>query len=133
MGEGGQDVLLTAMLLLVPSIIAWYTHRHSCPVPYLGRPAIRCYFQSPDMPTKPRETIQEITSSHPSDPKSPFFGMEMKPLARVYLTRQRLYEKSCSDDTPGGATDDDLGSNEHVASGGMSFIVMRSCMASAPE
>lgn len=74
-------------------------------------------YLSPDMPTKPRETIQGITSSYPSDPRSPFFGVEMKPLAHVYLTRQRLYEKSCSDDIPGGATDDDSGLDERTASG----------------
>ncbi|KAJ9594398.1 hypothetical protein L9F63_014188, partial [Diploptera punctata] len=54
---------------------------------------------SPDMPTTPREPIRRITSSYPNDPKSPFFdptGEEMKPLARLYLTRQRLYEKSCT-------------------------------------
>lgn len=33
--------------------------------------------------------------------RSPFYdptGDEMKPLARLYITRQRLYEKSCLDD-----------------------------------
>jgi hypothetical protein len=74
------------------------------------------------MPTKPRETIRNITSSYPNDSKSPFFGVEMKPLARLYLTRQRLYEKSCSDDTPGGASDDDSGLDENT-SGGTSFSV----------
>ena len=75
------------------------------------------------MPTKPRETIQEITSSYPSDPRSPFFGVEMKPLARVYLTPQRLYEKSCSDENLGGTNDDDSGFEDPTASGGMAFVV----------
>jgi hypothetical protein len=75
------------------------------------------------MPTKPHETIQEITSSYPSDPRSPFFGVEMKPLARVYLTRQRLYEKSCSDENLGGANDDDSGFDDPTASGGMASAV----------
>jgi hypothetical protein len=74
------------------------------------------------MPTKPRETIQEITSSYPSDSSSPFFGDEVKPLARVYLARQRLYEKSCSDDL-GESTEDDFGYNDPTASGGMAFAV----------
>jgi hypothetical protein len=85
------------------------------------------------MPTKPRETIKEITSSYPGDAGSPFFGVEMKPLARVYLTRQRLYEKSCSDDTPGEVTDDYSGVEEHTASGGMSFVVTSPCTTGAPE
>jgi hypothetical protein len=75
------------------------------------------------MPTKPRETIQEITSSYPGDSRSPFFGVELKPLARVYLTRQRLYEKSCSDENLGGANDDDSGFEDPTASGGMSVAV----------
>jgi hypothetical protein len=77
------------------------------------------------MPTKPRETIQKISPNYPNDPKSPFFGVEMKPLARLYLTRQRLYEKSCSDDTPGGAPDDDSGLDEYTASGGTSLLVFQ--------
>ncbi|KAF4523631.1 hypothetical protein B566_EDAN010140 [Ephemera danica] len=56
---------------------------------------------SPDSPTTPRDSIRRITSSFPNDPKSPFYdptGEEMKPLARLYLTRQRLYEKSCAEE-----------------------------------
>ncbi|XP_054267798.1 spondin-1-like isoform X2 [Macrosteles quadrilineatus] len=56
---------------------------------------------SPDQQTVPRDKIRRITSSFPNDPKSPFYdpsGAEMKPLARLYLTRQRLYEKTCDDE-----------------------------------
>jgi hypothetical protein len=74
------------------------------------------------MPTKPRETIQKISSSYPNDPKSPFFGVEMKPLARLYLTRQRLYEKSCLDDSTGGAPDDDSALDETTATGGTALL-----------
>ncbi|XP_069679173.1 spondin-1-like isoform X2 [Periplaneta americana] len=73
---------------------------------------------SPDMPTSPREVIRRITSSFPNDPRSPFYdptGSEMKPLARLYLTRQRLYEKSCSDDP--SATSLDYESGESTDSG----------------
>ena len=67
------------------------------------------------MPTTPREPIRRITSSYPNDPKSPFFdptGDEMKPLARLYLTRQRLYEKSCTEDGEGTDTEEDSKSVE---------------------
>lgn len=53
---------------------------------------------SPDHPSTPRNTIRRIKSTSPNDPRSPFFdpsGEEMKPLARLYLSRQRLYEKPC--------------------------------------
>lgn len=62
--------------------------------------------QSPDSPTDPQEPIRRITSSYPNDSKSPFYdpsGLDMKPLARLYLNRQRLYEKACknaSEDAP---------------------------------
>jgi hypothetical protein len=47
----------------------------------------------------------------------------MKPLARVYLTRQRLYEKSCSDENTGGTSDDDSGFDDPTTSVGMAFAV----------
>lgn len=49
----------------------------------------------------------------------------MKPLARLYLTRQRLYEKSCSDDTTGGVPDDDSGLDDYTISGGISLLVFQ--------
>ncbi|KAK9508658.1 hypothetical protein O3M35_006166 [Rhynocoris fuscipes] len=58
-------------------------------------------YTSPDQPTEPRDHIRRITSTFPADPRSPFYdplGEEMKPLARLHLIRQRLYEKSCSDE-----------------------------------
>uniref|UniRef100_A0A8D8Q115 Spondin-1 n=1 Tax=Cacopsylla melanoneura TaxID=428564 RepID=A0A8D8Q115_9HEMI len=51
---------------------------------------------SPDQPTMPRESISRMNNTYPED--SPFYdptGPEMKPLARLYLSRQRLYDKSC--------------------------------------
>lgn len=50
--------------------------------------------------TNPREKIVRITSSDPADPRSPFYdptGARMKPLARVVISRQRVYEKACTD------------------------------------
>lgn len=57
-------------------------------------------YVSANSATIPREKIRRITSSYPSDPKSPFYdptGQPMKPLAQLTVTRQRVYEKSCSD------------------------------------
>ena len=54
--------------------------------------------QSPNQPSSPRQPIKRIKSNNPNDPRSPFYdksGAEMKPLARLYLSRQRLYEKIC--------------------------------------
>ncbi|XP_026469227.1 spondin-1-like isoform X2 [Ctenocephalides felis] len=70
---------------------------------------------SPDQPTNPRDVIRRIRANYPNDPRSPFYdpsGGEMKPLARLHLARQRLYEKACEnsvdnipeeDDDPSGA------------------------------
>ncbi|XP_076067387.1 spondin-1-like [Oratosquilla oratoria] len=57
-------------------------------------------YMSPNQATIPRERIRRITSSYPNNPESPFYdpsGTPMKPLARLTVTRQRVYEKSCSD------------------------------------
>lgn len=54
---------------------------------------------SPDQPTLPQDAIRRIRTNFPNDPRSPFYdptGAEMKPLARLYLSRQRLYERDCS-------------------------------------
>ncbi|XP_046394012.1 spondin-1-like isoform X2 [Ischnura elegans] len=66
-------------------------------------------YVSPDSPTQPQDAIRRITSSFPNDARSPFYdptGAEMKPLARLSLSRQRLYEKTC-DIKDGGDRDDD--------------------------
>ena len=42
-----------------------------------------------------------ITSRFPDDPRQPFWnetGVPMKPLAKLTLSRQRLYKKSCIGD-----------------------------------
>ena len=58
-----------------------------------------------------------ITSRFPDDPRQPFWdedGAPMKPLAKLTLTRQRLYKKSCGlDDVPFQETDlyDDHGNS----------------------
>ncbi|XP_069946228.1 spondin-1-like isoform X2 [Cherax quadricarinatus] len=57
-------------------------------------------YESTNAPTIPREKIRRITNNYPNDPKSPFYdptGLPMKPLARLTITRQRVYEKSCSE------------------------------------
>lgn len=95
----------------------WVEHKVLNLYPYDAGTDSGITYLSPDMPTRPPETIQEITSSSPSDSRSPFFGVEMKPLARVYLTRQRLYEKSCSDENVGGSSEDDPGIDDPTASG----------------
>lgn len=61
-------------------------------------------YTSPDQPTNPRDVIRRIKSNFPNDPRSPFYdptGGEMKAMARVYISRQRLYDKNCETDTSG--------------------------------
>ncbi|KAF5285012.1 hypothetical protein FQR65_LT02324, partial [Abscondita terminalis] len=56
-------------------------------------------YDSPDQPTYPRGVIRKITSNSPNDERSPFYdeqGTPVKPLAKLYLSRQRLYEKTCN-------------------------------------
>lgn len=54
--------------------------------------------QAADQPSSPRQPIRRIKSNSPNDDRSPFYdpkGGDLKPLARLYLSRQRLYEKTC--------------------------------------
>lgn len=54
--------------------------------------------KAPDQPTNPKDHIRRIKPDFPNDPRSPFYdpnGMKMKPMARLMLLRQRLYEKNC--------------------------------------
>lgn len=58
-------------------------------------------YLSPNSPTIPQERIRRITSTSPNLPESPFFdpsGTKMKPMARLTVSRQRIYEKACGDD-----------------------------------
>lgn len=57
-------------------------------------------YLSPNQPTIPQERIRRITPNNPSSSDSPFYdpnNNRMRPFARLTVTRQRLYEKSCSD------------------------------------
>lgn len=48
--------------------------------------------------TMPQDVIRRIKSNFPNDPRSPFYdstGQDMKPMAKIYITRQRLYDKNC--------------------------------------
>ncbi|XP_055318727.1 spondin-1-like isoform X2 [Sitodiplosis mosellana] len=56
-------------------------------------------YDAPDQPSRPPEYIRRISSESPNNVDSPFYsqsGSKMKPLARLTLLRQRLYEKNCT-------------------------------------
>ena len=60
-------------------------------------------YLSPNQPTIPQERIRRITPTSPSSSDSPFFDpntSKMRPFARLTVTRQRLYEKTCNESPP---------------------------------
>lgn len=60
-------------------------------------------YTSPDQPTHPKDVVRRIKSDFPNDPRSPFYdanGQDMKPMAKIYFTRQRLYDKNCETQGP---------------------------------
>ena len=60
-------------------------------------------YLSPNSPTIPQERIRRITATSPNLPESPFFdqsGLQMKPIARLTVARQRIYEKACGEELP---------------------------------
>ncbi|KAG5677163.1 hypothetical protein PVAND_006944 [Polypedilum vanderplanki] len=74
-------------------------------------------YTSSDQPTLPREAIRRIKPNNPNDPRSPFYdaeNKEMKPLAKLYITRQRLYEKACeNNDNESDDNEDNKNSDEN--------------------
>ncbi|CAG9762897.1 unnamed protein product [Ceutorhynchus assimilis] len=65
-------------------------------------------YLSVNQPAAARQPIRKLKYDFPDDPRSPFYdptGASMKPFARLKLTRQRLYEKSC-DFSPNEDPDD---------------------------
>ncbi|KAL0133516.1 hypothetical protein PUN28_000923 [Cardiocondyla obscurior] len=83
---------------------SWVGHKQLNLYPYDAGTDSGITYTSPDLPTEPQEPIRRITSTYPDDSRSPFYdpsGLDMKPLARLTLNRQRLYEKTCDyeDDT----------------------------------
>ncbi|EDW60568.1 spondin-1 [Drosophila virilis] len=57
-------------------------------------------YMSADQPQVPPDVIRRISSSYPSDHRSPFFddsGAPMKPLATLYVTRKKLYIRECEE------------------------------------
>ncbi|XP_011873806.1 PREDICTED: spondin-1 isoform X3 [Vollenhovia emeryi] len=79
---------------------SWIEHKQLNLYPYDAGTDNGITYVSTDSPTKPQESIRRITSTYPDDARSPFYdpsGLDMKPLAKLYLNRQRLYEKTCDD------------------------------------
>ncbi|XP_050452606.1 spondin-1 isoform X3 [Cataglyphis hispanica] len=79
---------------------SWIIHKEYNLYPYDAGTDDGISYLSPDSPTDPPEPIRRITSTYPNDSRSPFYdpsGLDMKPLAKLYLNRQRLYEKTCDD------------------------------------
>ncbi|CAH0669422.1 unnamed protein product [Spodoptera exigua] len=58
-------------------------------------------YMSPNSETVPREKMYRITPMYPEDPRAPFYkpgATEVPPMARLYLTRERLISRSCDEE-----------------------------------
>ncbi|XP_039746457.1 spondin-1 isoform X1 [Pararge aegeria] len=58
-------------------------------------------YMSPNAESKPREKMYRITTMYPEDPRAPFYDpaqQEMQPMARLYLTREKLISRSCDEE-----------------------------------
>ncbi|CAA9997668.1 unnamed protein product [Nesidiocoris tenuis] len=57
-------------------------------------------YQSPKVPTTPHERIRRITTMYPEDPRAPFYNLTAEhfpPIARIYITRDKVVSKKCTD------------------------------------
>lgn len=83
---------------------------------------------SSDQPTMPQEAIRRIKPNQPNDPRSPFHDtevLEMKPMARLKLTRQRLYEKNCETEKQDEGGDEGEEEEQRNARGGKECATTR--------
>lgn len=69
------------------------------------------FFQSKNVKSQPPEKIHRITNTFPAHPEAPFYnpGLQMKPVARLYLKRlyPRTDEEKCEEEEGGQPDDDD--------------------------
>ncbi|XP_049865590.1 spondin-1 isoform X2 [Pectinophora gossypiella] len=58
-------------------------------------------YMSPNAETVPREKMYRITPMYPEDPRAPFYnpGGSIAPMARLYLTREKVIARSCDEET----------------------------------
>ncbi|XP_038213109.1 spondin-1 isoform X2 [Zerene cesonia] len=59
-------------------------------------------YMSPNSETFPRERMYRITTMYPEDPRAPFYNpdkKEMEPMARLYLTREKVISRGCDEET----------------------------------
>ncbi|XP_055331541.1 spondin-1-like isoform X2 [Paramacrobiotus metropolitanus] len=71
-------------------------------------------YMSENAPSHPREQIHNITSTHPKNPAAPFFdpsGKPMTPLAKIIISKQKIYEKNCDDPNPAATSEEVTGSS----------------------
>ncbi|KAI5645119.1 hypothetical protein NE865_02667 [Phthorimaea operculella] len=57
-------------------------------------------YLSPNSETVPREKMYRITPMYPEDPRAPFYnpGGSIAPMARLYLTREKLIPRACDEE-----------------------------------
>ncbi|KAJ8946059.1 hypothetical protein NQ318_009184, partial [Aromia moschata] len=51
-------------------------------------------------PSREQHPVRRITANYPNNPDSPFYsnsGEDIQPIAKLHLTRQRLYDKVCEE------------------------------------
>uniref|UniRef100_T1JBH1 Spondin-1 n=1 Tax=Strigamia maritima TaxID=126957 RepID=T1JBH1_STRMM len=101
LGPSPDWVVGVSKLELCLQNCSWATHKVLNLYPWDAGTDSGVSYESPNTPTHPREKIRQITTSYPNNPEAPFYDptgkTPMKPVAQLIVTRQRLYEKACSD------------------------------------
>lgn len=85
-------------LELCLSNCTWIEHKQYNLYPYDAGTDEGITYLADDVPTIPQQAIRRITTSYPNDSGSPFFdpfNSDMKPMAKLHINRQRIYEKVC--------------------------------------
>jgi hypothetical protein len=94
-------------------------------------------YMSPNSETKPREKMKPITTSYPEDPRSPFYdpsGRPMHPLARLYIDREKIIPRGCSEDLlQQQVTELEVAENTEDTSRGMRIVSYKAILENDPQ
>ncbi|XP_041972947.1 spondin-1 isoform X2 [Aricia agestis] len=79
---------------------SWVPHKVIDLYPYDAGTDNGISYMSPNSETIPREKMYRITTMYPEDPRAPFYnpGGEIRPMARLYLTREKIIPRSCDEE-----------------------------------
>jgi spondin-1 len=89
---------------------SWVDYKEFNLYPYDAGTNSGSRYDSPKQTTYPPAAVSRIRPNYPNNPNSPFYdpdNKEMRPIAKMYLKKQRLYEKACDNQENNGEEEEE--------------------------